>query len=72
MQSEFPVEIRRHLAVIVGQAPGDLSGAIRALDHLAGAVGGHLGHYLRKRSYQKAWVLLAGGDPEAGTCAPHP
>ena len=27
-----------------------------------------LGHYLQKRSYQKAKILLEGGDPEAGAC----
>ncbi len=29
-----------------------------------------LRHYLQKRSYQKARILLEGGDPEAGAC-PH-
>ena len=72
MQSDPSSEIRRHLAVILGRAAGDLTRAISALDELAGAAGGHLGHYLRKRSYQKAWILLEGGDPEAGACAPHP
>lgn len=29
---------------------------------------GDLDHYLRKRSYEKALVYLAGGQPGAGTC----
>ncbi len=29
---------------------------------------GDLDHYLRRRSYEKALVFLAGGQPEAGTC----
>ena len=61
-------QIRGHLAVILGKEQGDLSGAILALDELRAQAGGHLGHYLAKRSYQKAWILLDGGDPEKGVC----
>jgi hypothetical protein len=64
-----PIEdIRRHLAIILGNEPGDLAGAIRELDRIKETVSGHLSHYLAKRSYQKAWILLEGGDPEKGVC----
>ena len=68
MKTEDKAIIRHQLAVILGHEEGDLGEAIRALDSLREAAGGHLGHYLAKRSYQKAWIFLEGGDPEKGTC----
>jgi hypothetical protein len=62
-------EIKRHLAVILGREPGDLAGAIGALDQLRGETSGHLSHYLAKRSYEKAWILLSGENPERGVCS---
>ena len=62
-------QIRGHLAVILGKEAGDLPAALLALDGLKSSVRGHLAHYLAKRSYQKAWILLEGGDPEKGVCA---
>ena len=62
-------QIRSHLAVVLGKEPGDLPAAIGVLDELRGSARGHLAHYLAKRSYQKAWILLEGGDPEKGVCA---
>jgi hypothetical protein len=60
--------IRAALAVVLGRQPGDLAAAIRELDAARPRAGGDLGHYLARRSYQKAWILLEGGDPEAGGC----
>ena len=68
MNPQTTEEIRNCLAVILGHQAGDLARAIRRLDELKAAVGGHLSHYLGKRSYQKAWILLEGGDPEKGGC----
>lgn len=68
MKTEPTESIRRNLAIILGHEPGDLAGAIRELDAIQGSVTGHLSHYLAKRSYQKAWILLEGGDPEKGIC----
>ncbi|MGC9451555.1 MAG: hypothetical protein ACP5I4_08920 [Oceanipulchritudo sp.] len=68
MSTESTDEIRACLAVVLGRKEGDLRLAIRHLDLLRESVRGHLGHYLGKRSYQKAWILLEGGDPEKGTC----
>lgn len=68
MEEQFQTTVRQHLAVILGHEQGDLAAAIRALDDLKSSARGHLGHYLAKRSYQKAWILLEGGDPEKGVC----
>lgn len=69
MEEKFRATIRQHLAVILGHASGDLAASIQALDTLKSEARGHLAHYLAKRSYQKAWVLLEGGDPEKGVCS---
>ena len=69
MKTEEIEEIRQNLAVILGIEEGDLAASIRKLDTLKASVTGHLSHYLSKRSYQKAWILLEGGDPEKGICA---
>lgn len=61
--------VRGHLAVILGREAGDLAGSIAALDGLKESARGHLAHYLGKRSYQKAWILIEGGDPEKGVCS---
>lgn len=68
MKPETIEEIRGALAVVLGKQTGDLEEAIRTLDHLKTSASGHLAHYLTKRSYAKAWILLEGGDPEKGTC----
>jgi hypothetical protein len=68
MNSKTEHDIRQCLAVILGHESGDLETAIRTLDTLKVSATGHLGHYLTKRSYQKAWILLEGDDPEKGTC----
>lgn len=68
-QSSEPIrEIRRSLAVVLGKESGDIKDAIRRLDALRRSAQGHLGHYLQKRSYQKAWLLLDGENPEKGAC----
>jgi len=69
MKPETEQDIRRCLGVVLGREPGDLEEAIRTLDNLKTSTGGHLFHYLSKRSYEKAWILLEGGDPEKGICA---
>ena len=69
MDEKLKSQIQQHLAVILGHEGGDLAAAILALDELKGSVKGHLSHYLSKRSYQKAWILLEGGDPEKGVCS---
>jgi hypothetical protein len=69
MNENLNDEIRGHLAVILGKEEGDLSASLVALDGLKGSVKGHLAHYLAKRSYEKAWILLGGGDPEKGVCS---
>ena len=69
MDDNLKTTLRGHLAVILGKEEGDLAAAILALDGLKASVQGHLAHYLAKRSYQKAWVLLEGGDPEKGICS---
>lgn len=61
-------QIMEHLEVILQKQPGNLAGAIGSLDAMKGDVKGHLSHYLAKRSYEKAWILLKGGDPEKGVC----
>jgi hypothetical protein len=68
MNSKTEHDIRQCLAIILGKESGDLETAIRMLDTLKESAKGHLAHYLTKRSYQKAWMLLEGGDPEKGTC----
>ena len=46
--------------------------ALARLDELTASMppltSASLRHYLNKRSYQKARILLEGGDPEAGVC----
>lgn len=69
MNPETIDEIRGCLEVVLGRQAGHLAPAIRRLDELRGTAQGHLAHYLAKRSYQKAWILLEGDDPEKGTCA---
>lgn len=69
MDDKLRTTIRQHLAVILGRESGDLAVSIRALDELKGSATGHLAHYLAKRSYGKAWILLDGGDPEKGVCS---
>ncbi|MEX0325073.1 MAG: hypothetical protein AB3N33_03180 [Puniceicoccaceae bacterium] len=69
MEDKFRATVRQHLAVILGRESGDLAASLKALDTLKSDARGHLAHYLAKRSYQKAWVLLEGGDPEKGVCS---
>jgi len=61
-------KIRGHLAVVLGMGAGDLAASIRQLDILKETTSGHLAHYLAKRSYQKAWQWIEGGEPEKGIC----
>jgi hypothetical protein len=61
-------EIREHLGVILGKHPGDIRESLSRLDALQADVAGHLAHYLAKRSYEKAWIWLEGGQPESGIC----
>lgn len=68
MTTETEAHIRDSLEIILGREKGDLAEAIARLDRLKGLARGHLGHYLANRSYQKAWILLEGGDPEKGVC----
>jgi hypothetical protein len=68
MNPQTTEEIRQCLGVVIGRREGDLAAAIRRLDELRDSTSGHLAHYLGKRSYQKAWILLGGGDPEKGGC----
>lgn len=70
MNSKTTHEIRQCLAVILGHEPGDLQTAIRTLDSVKDSASGHLAHYLAKRSYAKAWILLEGENPEKGNCSP--
>lgn len=69
MDEQLRMKILEQLAVILGRTTGDLPAAIACLDELRPSVSGHLAHYLAKRSYQKAWILLEGGDPEKGACS---
>lgn len=64
-------DIKSHLAVVLGHRTGDIRAAIAGLDALKQEASGHLAHYLAKRSYQKAWIQLEGGDPERGVCGGH-
>lgn len=68
MDEAFMEKVRGALAVILGEETGDLTRALALLDTLKEEASGPLRHYLAQRSYQKAWVLLAGGRPEKGTC----
>lgn len=68
MDEAFIEEVRDEVAVILGQRPGDLVRAVERLDALKASAEGPLRHYLAQRSYQKAWVWLAGETPEKGTC----
>ncbi len=61
-------QILQHLEIVLKKRSGDLAHAIGELDRMKGAATGHLAHYLAKRSYEKAWILLKGGDPEKGIC----
>ena len=69
MKTETRTEIRTCLGVVLGHEKGDLGDSIRRLDCLREEAEGHLRHYLGKRSYEKAWILLEGGDPEKGICS---
>jgi hypothetical protein len=62
-------------AIAAGQPPSPnpaLRAALAQMEALTAAipdgVDANLRHYLLKRSYQKARLLLEGGDPEAGPC----
>ena len=68
MNTQTIQQIRDNLAVILGHKAGCLPEAIAALDEMKDSAEGHLGHYLSKRSYQKAWVYLDGDKPESGIC----
>ena len=61
-------KIRYHLGVILGHETGCLPDAIEYLDEQKDMVEGHLSHFLKNRSYQKAWVFLQGEKPESGIC----
>jgi hypothetical protein len=68
-------EVRNHLRKIVFSVDGvagELPMAIQALDKVLTERGnelpGRLRHFLENRSYQKALVLVEGGEPEKGTC----
>lgn len=67
-EQQLSEKILQELAVVLQKKEGDLAAAILSLDSLKGSVSGHLSHYLKNRSYQKAWILLNGGDPEKGVC----
>lgn len=71
METALHEEVRTHLRVILGMESGDIREALGRLDQLKDSASGHLAHYLGKRSYQKAWILLEGGDPEKGICGGH-
>lgn len=47
-----------NLAVVLGKKAGPLGETLQELDHAAKETTGELGHYLSKRSYQKAWDYL--------------
>jgi len=68
MNLELQEEIRSSLAIVLGKEQGDLQEALVRLDGARASVTGPLGHYLSRRSYEKAWILLEGGDPEKGVC----
>ena len=69
MENELNEQILTQLAVIMGREKGDLATAIRTLDSLKPSAKGHLSHYLEKRSYEKAWILLNDETPEKGSCS---
>ena len=68
MSTDAINEIRQSLAVVLGRTEGNLAEAIQVLDSLKVETSGHLSHYLTKRSYEKAWILLDGDNPEKGGC----
>lgn len=67
-EQQLREKIIENLEVILQKRTGDLGAAIQSLDSLRSAATGHLAHYLKNRSYEKAWILLQGGDPEKGVC----
>ena len=67
-EEQLREKILDDLEVVLQKKEGNLAEAIQSLDHLKGSAKGHLSHYLAKRSYQKAWILLNGEDPEKGVC----
>ena len=67
-EEQLRERIIENLEIILQKKEGDLTSAILSLDSLKSAVSGHLSHYLTKRSYEKAWILLNGDDPEKGVC----
>ena len=67
-EQQLRERIIENLEIILQKKEGDLALAIKSLDSLKGAATGHLSHYLTKRSYEKAWILLNGDDPEKGVC----
>jgi hypothetical protein len=69
MEAEIRTRIEHALGVLLGNREGDVRASLKELDGLATETTGHLRHYLAKRSYQKAWILLQGGDPEKGVCS---
>jgi hypothetical protein len=69
MDKELRHSILKNLAVVMDPGSGDLAAALKELDEAKSLTGGHLSHYLGKRSYQKAWELLHEETPEKGTCS---
>ncbi len=67
-EQQLREKIIENLEIILQKREGDLASATLSLDSLKSAVSGHLSHYLTKRSYEKAWILLNGDDPEKGVC----
>ena len=67
-EQQLREKILKELEVVLQKREGNLAQAIQSLDDLKSDVRGHLSHYLTNRSYQKAWILLNGGDPEKGVC----
>jgi len=61
-------KIRHHLGIILGHEAGCLPEAIGYLDECKDQAEGHLAHYLKNRSYEKAWIFLQGDKPESGIC----
>jgi len=74
MDSERTERIISALQALTSPSGGKASilESIRVLDaEVAGPESGlpsDLDHYLRRRSYEKALLLLTGGKPGAGTC----
>ena len=67
-EKQIRESILENLEIVLRKREGNLVQAIQSLDTLKARARGHLSHYLVKRSYEKAWLLLNGGDPEKGIC----